>query len=110
MELELLTQVGVGGLFAYVIIKEVLSFLSKHREPKVTPVLTKASWDKTSYQLQRLYDWHNIMDQDGVPVWYVRQSLEDAIGKLSTNLENQNKILERQTTILEKLVDRVEAK
>ena len=43
-------------------------------------------------QVKTLYDLHNKTDQDGVPVWYVRRSLEEAIRDLSTNISKQNEL------------------
>lgn len=34
-------------------------------------------------QTQDLWDWHSIKDAEGVPLWYVRKSLEDSINNLS---------------------------
>lgn len=35
---------------------------------------------------------HDRMDEDGVPVWYVRKSLEAAIEKLATNIDRQTEV------------------
>ena len=36
-----------------------------------------------------LYDMHNQKDNDGVYIWYVRRSLEEAITKLADNIQHQ---------------------
>lgn len=46
-------------------------------------------------QIQDLYDWHNMKDDEGVMIWYVRKSLEEAIIKLATNIEKQTDILQQ---------------
>ena len=48
---------------------------------------------KLSKQVDELHAWHNREDEDGVKVWYVRKSLEDAISKLADNLEQQTAVL-----------------
>ena len=48
---------------------------------------------KMGRQISDLWDWHNQRDSDGVPVWYVRQSLESAIEKLATSLEGLTTVL-----------------
>ncbi len=48
-----------------------------------------------------LHEWHNKEDDDGVKIWYVRRSLEEAITKLSESID-------LQTTLLTRLIDRVE--
>lgn len=48
-----------------------------------------------------LHVWHSKEDDDGVKVWYVRKSLENAVTKLADNIE-------AQTTLLTRLVDSME--
>ena len=43
--------------------------------------------------LQRLFEMHNKTDADGVPIWYVRRSLEDAIKELTTSISQQTSLL-----------------
>lgn len=38
---------------------------------------------KTKSKIEILYDWHNVSDEDGLKVWYVKKSLENTIVKLS---------------------------
>lgn len=58
------------------------------------------AFDLMASQTQQLFDLHNQRDDDGVPVWYVRRSLENAIEKLADNIGTQ-------TTLLGSLVERV---
>lgn len=46
-------------------------------------------------QVKDLHDWHAKTDQDGVPVWYVRRSLEAAIEKLADNIQKQTDVFSR---------------
>jgi len=46
-------------------------------------------------QIRDLHSWHDVRDEDGVPSWYVRKSLEDkieglaqAIVELSKSIQN----------------------
>lgn len=48
---------------------------------------------KTLAHTEALYNWHNKTDEDGVPVWYVRRSLESAIERLAENIQLQTEIL-----------------
>jgi len=41
-------------------------------------------------EVKKLYEWHDVRGQDGVPVWYVRQSLESAIQELSGAIKQLN--------------------
>jgi len=44
-------------------------------------------------QISELHEWHAISDAEGVKIWYVRRSLEEAILKLSDNLNKQTEVL-----------------
>jgi hypothetical protein len=57
--------------------------------------------DVMSDQLEDLHEWHDKEDVDGVKVWYMRKSLEDAIIKLGENVDRQTRVLESQTHVLE---------
>ena len=50
--------------------------------------------------LKDLHDWHAKEDADGVKVWYIRQSLADAISTFAASVEAQTRALE---AIIEKL-------
>jgi hypothetical protein len=66
---------------------EVLDKLSDNMD-KMTLILSDIR-DKT----KDLYDWHNKEDSEGVKVWYVRKTLEEAIVKLADNIDKQTDIL-----------------
>ena len=64
-----------------------------------------------------LKDIHDHKDQDGVPVWYVRQSLEIRIEKLTDAIELMtDAVMEMQNQsfqsakLLEKLTDKIDTK
>lgn len=74
----MILQIGVGGALALLVIREVLTFL-KERGPQPR--------DDMYQMVKDLHDWHAVSDQDGVKVWYVRRSLEEAVEKLATTIE-----------------------
>ena len=51
-----------------------------------------------------MYEWHNKSDADGVKVWYVRQSLENALRDNAKATEAIAKNIELQTRLLEEMV------
>lgn len=57
--------------------------------------------DKMAEQVDILYNLHDVKDSDGVPVWYVRHSLEKSIEKLATAVEQMSNNSVVQTKILE---------
>ena len=48
---------------------------------------------RMAYRIDELYKWHDRTDEEGVPVWYVRKSLEQAIAKMAENSEQQTQLL-----------------
>lgn len=87
MENQLL-QLGVGGLFAILVLREVFSFLKER-----TRCQNNKPFEKMVKQIDELHQWHDVTDDDGVRVWYVRRSLEGAIEKLTHTLDAQTLLL-----------------
>ncbi|MDX2073019.1 MAG: hypothetical protein SFX19_01485 [Alphaproteobacteria bacterium] len=85
---EQLLQVGAGGMFALFVLREVFSFLKERLRTQNNTQL-----DIMAKQLQELHDWHAVTDEDGVKIWYLRRSLENAIEKLTNNLDIQTQLL-----------------
>lgn len=61
-------------------------------------------------QIRDLHDWHSKTDQDGVPVWYVRRSLEEAIDKLAENIQKQTDAFTRLVWEIQRQLDAQEKK
>lgn len=58
---------------------------------------------KISQQIAEMHDWHSQVDSDGVKVWYVRRSLEEAIEKLTKVLDSMDRRMERMEERLTKM-------
>jgi hypothetical protein len=86
---EALTQLGIGGLVAVLVIREVLTFLRERRNNKGNGV----DLSLLAKQIDEMHQWHAVTDGNGVKVWYVRRSLEEAIRQLATNIATQTDIL-----------------
>ena len=105
-----LSQIGVGGVFAVFILREVFNLLEKRKNGNTVPV-SKAPIDdafkKTVYdmakQVDDLWEWHKVTDEDGVKVWYVRASLERAIQEQSAALRELREAVSKQTQALERM-------
>lgn len=86
--INVLVQLGVGGIFCVMVLRLVFDFLGKKKFAKNDVCLTPA----IIQQIKDLWDWHNKTDDEGVKVWYVRRSLEKAIERLAENTDTQTKI------------------
>lgn len=45
-------------------------------------------------KIQELHDWHSVTDVDGVKVWYMKSTLEKAIGVLAGNVDKQTEVIQ----------------
>lgn len=111
---SVVVQLGVGGIFAILILQLVLGFLEKWRERQAGDSLVgtgrggeddeagSGSCPVERYEVDvqlmarrvdDLWEWHSVRNPDGVFVWYVRSSLEDAIVKLADNIEAQTEVM-----------------
>jgi len=88
-----LTQLGIGGIFAILMIREVLNFLKTRKDmgASVGDVgqrpFVQDRFDRMERQVRELYTWHAREDTDGVKIWYTRPSLERAIRELRESVD-----------------------
>jgi hypothetical protein len=87
MEDQLL-QIGAGGLFALLVLREVFGFLKERARTQCNVTL-----DTMAKEVHEMHEWHAVTDEDGVKIWYLRRSLENAIEKLTNNLDVQTQLL-----------------
>lgn len=55
-------------------------------------------------QSEDMYEWHDKSDTDGVKIWYVRQSLENALRDNAKATEAIARNIELQTRLLEEMI------
>jgi hypothetical protein len=105
---ELATQIAVLVAVVAVILDKVLPWVAKARNGGDPAKKTCTDLTLIKQQLARLegelgtvkryagelHRWHDKEDDDGVKVWYVRQSLENAINKLAEAADAQTRLLE----------------
>nr|BDD46249.1 hypothetical protein 81 [bacterium] len=96
--------------------KEVTELLSKCKEVVTKVGELKSELEKFEKEqgeikglLDDLWEWHSIKDADGVPIWYVRRSLEESIQSLSNTIKADADRLAQYSKDISKLnEDRVE--
>lgn len=54
-------------------------------------------------RVNELYNWHNVVDDDNVKIWYLRKSFTDAISKISDHSEETNKLFMKMAESIEKM-------
>ena len=92
-------QYSLAGIVAMFCLKELFSLLRQVLNLKKTDVSKRMSeeiLDVLSGMQEELHELsvlHSAKDSDGVPLWYVRKSLEDAIIKNADNTEKSNELI-----------------
>lgn len=102
-ESSILLQIGVGGTFALLIIREVFGFirpiLEKRRAGPSKPAAPSSplngSTKKISAQVDEIKNILQRSDSDGTPLVYVPRSLAEAIHELAQTTAEQTRFLER---------------
>ena len=92
--MDALTQLGAAGafgIFVILLVREVPRLVTAIRNGRHKEIVYFTTADRRL--LKDLHEWHDKEDAEGVKVWYVRRSLEDALTKLSENIEKQTQIL-----------------
>lgn len=94
MEQQLL-QLGAGGPFALLVLREVFGFLKER-----VRYTHNAALEQMAKEVHEMHEWHAVTDEDGVKVWYIRRSLENTLDKLSHTLDAQTQLLKEMVLIL----------
>lgn len=61
--------------------------------------------DSAAQMNKTMYDWHDKSDEDGVKIWYVRRSLEEALQENVRAINILAKNSETQTRLLEDMIN-----
>jgi predicted peroxiredoxin len=113
----------IGGLVLPLIlltIREIFSWLSKKNlqssDTKISMMAdaiktlseraekVETKLDALGHMNKTMYDWHDKSDEDGVKIWYVRRSLEEALHENVKAINILAKNSEAQTRLLEDMV------
>ena len=90
--------------FAIWIVRELTAIRKRDKIDKMCVML-----DTLKHQTADLHEWHAVKDAEGVPVWYVRRSLEEAIKELSGNIARQTDIFSGLVTEIRLMSQKVNA-
>lgn len=82
-------------------LKEENDSLSDEKRQK-----TYEKMDEVYRKIVDLYSWHNITDNDGVKVWYIRNSLVQSIIDILHKTDANGKEIEKIKELLEDLLDK----
>ena len=106
--------IGLGGIFCFQLLTFFWGKVDKHKDAQDTKayrLLQSDAANQTQHlhechhderrearelakMTKDLHDWHNVQDDEGVKVWYVRKSLEQSIDRLAASTEKTNEVLQ----------------
>ncbi len=95
-----IADLSVGGIFSLLVIDRVFKFIKDRKVDEADDEQGKLLLS-LSREVHELHQWHDRRDADGVPVWYVRTSLERAVADLT-------KKVDRLGTVIDALARRTE--
>ncbi len=108
---EYATQI-ITGLCTTVLVGLALGLWRIHVRSAAIPRIEKVLGEVLTLT-KELHDWHDQRDADGVPVWYVRKSLETTIGDLTKAVSELSKASNNHVMITQgvaKVLDRISDK
>lgn len=88
-------QLMTGGALTILILQQVFNFLKQRKNGNNLGYITliKETSRHTNSLAVKMFDMMNVKDEDGVPVWYVRKSLEKTLSKVESGIQQQNVLL-----------------
>lgn len=102
-----IAEVSAAGLLAVVILREVFRFLKEKDSKKPNGFWQR--WEKEFKvmveQTRKMYEMHNVFDEDHVPVWHMRKSMIKAIEAMKDESKKHTLILEQIKEILQSTRD-----
>ena len=87
---DMIQQIGIGGIFALLLIREVLHFL-KAKEERVEATLDERA-------IAKIHNSHEILsmkDEDGAPLVFTPRSMSRTISMIAETQRQQADILSR---------------
>lgn len=103
MENSALLQLGVGGIFAILVIKQVLEFLKSRNGKTDAPSRNYELLNSVARETRELYDWHKP-DPRGEQTWKNSQMLE-AVRDMTAVVLDMKIVVQNNTQAFEQLKD-----
>ena len=106
----ILKQLGVGGTLLVVVLYLVFNFLTRMGYVQTampaggstTINVHQDGIDQALHQLDKLYEWHDVRDPEGVLIWYGR-SLAKEMEKQTAILSELSEYAHHQVRLLERM-------
>lgn len=86
------------------IFRELWRFTEKVLDRRKAEAPVSAEGDKLLKLTSDLWEWHNVRDENGLPLWYARR---ETLARLADSNEEQLKQLTKLNAIIDRLIDAV---
>ena len=97
-----ITQIGAGGILAYIIIREILNFLKKKKPVSLTQIV-----DEHEKKIVRLFEFHDHCDLPEIRIKVMNNVKNiDAIRKEQSNI---SKTVQSINEALHELIGKIDA-
>jgi hypothetical protein len=108
---ELRTQIEKGVEENYDAISEMQQRIEKETsEIRITIGRLDQQIAHVGIKTDEMYNWHNLNDDSGSKVWYVRRQVYSSLDKLVDVQREQSTILQNQQAILDRILKDIEKK
>ena len=78
---ELLIKSGPIGIVLILFFREVFQFIKSMRKSEDFTI-TQEMWNDLENKVNSLYEWHNVKNEDGAPIWYFKSSINKRLEAL----------------------------
>ena len=86
---DLLLKSGPIGIILILLIREVFQFIKSMKKEDEFKI-TQEMWNDLENKIQSLYDWHNVKNDDGAPIWYIKTSVYTKFESIENFIRNRS--------------------
>jgi len=94
---EYLTELGIGGIFALILVREFLRYTEQNNAKKKSHCLTEERLREIERQINQLYEMHKVYDKDGAPIWYRKTAEFETLLKVEHGVNNLRQVAQALT-------------
>jgi len=84
--MDYLLELGIGGIFALFLVREFLAYTAKNKKKDCST--EDERFRQLEKKIERLYEMHQVFDENGAPIWYRKKLTEIRVDKTYHVLNN----------------------
>lgn len=95
--MEYLAELGIGGIFALILVREFLRYTEQQSSKKKSNCLTEERLREIERQINQMYEMHRVFDKDGAPIWYRKTAELETLFKIEHGVNNLRQVTQALT-------------